>query len=157
MNGFTSKKKNSYKTISLTLNHSTLCKTLDDLVLNGMWSNDHWEQELIDSRRICVGTINGQTLLALATGHMVIDEFHLTAIAVHPKHQKKGLGKSILSNIFKKAKTKGAKLATLEVDRENYPALNFYKSQGFKTTGIRKKYCRNGNDAFIQSLDLKNP
>ena len=145
----------SFKTILLKIEHLNLCIELDKIALNQIWSKENWEKELIDSKRICLGMISKYKLLTFACGWLIIDEFHLTAIAVHPDHRKKGLAREILGKLLIEAEAKGANIATLEVDSQNVGAINLYKSCGFKTTGIRKEYCKNGNDALIQSKDLK--
>tara|TARA_Y100001968_G_C18853744_1_gene479287 strand:+ start:64 stop:555 length:492 start_codon:yes stop_codon:yes gene_type:complete len=143
-----------YKIILLKIEHLNLCRELDKIALNKIWSKENWEKELSEPKRIRYGISNKNELLALGCGSLIVDEFHLTAIAVHPDHRKKGLARAILRKLLIEAESKRARLATLEVDKNNLAAINLYKSCGFKTTGHRRNYCRNGNDAFIQSKSL---
>jgi ribosomal-protein-alanine N-acetyltransferase len=48
----------------------------------------------------------------------------------------------------------GAAKATLEVGSGNRAALALYRALGFQTTGVRRGYYSNGEDALIQWVDL---
>ena len=143
------------KIILLSIEHLNLCRELDKIALNKIWSKENWTKELSGTKGIRFGISNENELLALGCGSLIVDEFHLTAIAVHPDHRKKGLARAILKKLLIEAESKGARFATLEVDKNNLAAINLYKSCGFKTTGLRRKYCKNGNDALIQLKTLK--
>ena len=77
-------KQPSLKVISLSLKNLNDCMELDELVLRGLWSKKQWEKELSDSKRICLGVFDLTNLIALGCGWVVLDELHLTAMAVHP-------------------------------------------------------------------------
>jgi len=134
------------------------CLELDRLALNGLWSKKQWQQELFDSRRLCMGLLRSSKLLALASGWLVVDELHLTAIAVHPQHRRQGHARLVLSRLLQEAHLAGAAQATLEVSSTNSAARELYKSCGFKTAGCRHHYYSDGQDALIQwrSLNDKN-
>ncbi len=136
-------------------NDTKACLELDALALGGLWSKQHWQKELSDCERICVGIAKNSDLLAMACGWIVIDELQLTAIAVHPKYRRQGLGKSILKNLLNQAKLKGVIKATLEVSNTNDAAKALYKSMGFTTKGERKSYYQDGSDALLQWKDLE--
>ncbi len=126
------------------------CLSLDQATLKGLWNEEQWSKELLDPGRICLGIFESKKLIALCCSWLVLDELHLTAIAVHPKHRKKGLARLVLSEMLKKGERQGAKQATLEVEQSNLAALALYKKEGFITAGIRKAYYKNGSDAVIQ-------
>ena len=140
----------SWKLRSLNIHNLHSCIHLDQIALKGLWSKQQWEKELSDSKRLCIGGFKSSNLIAFACSWIVIDELHLTAIAVHPFYRRVGLGKIVLLNLFQKASTQGCKRATLEVETSNKAALALYKSCGFKTTGCRHNYYKNGSDALIQ-------
>tara|TARA_B100000700_G_C14928908_1_gene800901 strand:+ start:577 stop:1083 length:507 start_codon:yes stop_codon:yes gene_type:complete len=140
--------------IPLNITHLKSCLELDKKALNGLWSKENWEKELINKGKICLGIINQCELIAVATGLLIIDEFNLTAIAVDPSHRKKGLGLLLLRELLREAKNRGSESATLEVDENNIPAIKLYKHCGFITSGYREKYYKNGNNALIQNLSL---
>ncbi len=122
---------------------------MDEISLKGLWTKAQWEKELINKKQTCLGIIKSSDLIAFCCGWEIIDELHITAIAVHPQHRRQGFGKVILSKMFLQAKKNGVKSATLEVDSSNKLAILFYKRMGFQVAGCRKNYYRTGGDCLI--------
>jgi ribosomal-protein-alanine N-acetyltransferase len=83
----------------------------------------------------------------------VVDESEIITIAVDPKFRRQNLGKFMLSNILKEVEERKSKFIFLEARKSNTPALNLYKSFGFKEIGIRKNYYKN-EDAVTLRLDI---
>ena len=54
------------------------------------------------------------------------------------------------------ARSQGARQATLEVASDNAAALALYSQLGFCTAGIRRGYYRNGSDALIQWVEIRD-
>ena len=132
------------------------CIELDARALNGLWSADHWERELSDPKRICVGIPHERhALLAVASGWIVLDELQITALAVRPEQRRRGLGRIALKKLLALAKETGVKHAVLDVGVENYPARALYAEMGFQTISHRDRYYRDGQDALIQFLDVQ--
>ena len=153
----TSKEKTS-EVISLTLENLNDCLALDEIALKGLWSKNQWRNELSEPHKLCLGIFECSKIIALGCAHVVIDELHLTAIAVHPKYRRRGFAKKILSSLFLKAIEANCTRATLEVKSDNLKAIDLYSSFGFTTTGCRSNYYKNGADALIQwkSLNLES-
>ena len=97
--------------------HLNACIDLDQKSLKGLWSKSQWEDELTNPKRICLGVIDLETkkLLGLCSAWLIIDELHITAIAVDPIHQRKGLGKFLISELIKRSSSLGVNLIHLEV------------------------------------------
>ena len=149
------KSEKSYKEATLLeVKHLDACMELDQLALQRIWSKQQWREELSDSRRLCFGMIENSKLLAIACGWLVIDEIHITVVAVHPEYRRKGLGKRIFSKLLEEAKSRRCSRATLEVSVENFAARSLYKRCGFKGAGQRSNYYKNGSDAIIQWLSF---
>lgn len=85
------------------------------------------------------------------------DEIHILNIAVHPQKQRKGYGKMLLEYAIKDGILSNFNYIVLEVRMGNIPAQELYKKYGFVIIGIRKKYYKNGEDALVLFLDLKDP
>ena len=138
--------------------HLNDCVDLDQKSSNGLWSKSQWERELTDPKRICLGIIELQTkkLLGLCSAWLVIDELHITFIAVHPMHKRKGLGKFLLSDLIKRSKSLQTNQIYLEVKKNNEPAKAFYESMGFKTVGNRSNFYKDGSDALILNKETHN-
>ena len=146
------------KTIQLGITHLNACIDLDQKSLKGLWSRSQWERELTDPHRICLGLIELETkkLLGLCSAWLVIDELQITSIAVDPLHQRKGLGKFLLSDLIKRTNLLRSNQIHLEVKKTNEPAKAFYKSMGFKVIGNRSNFYKDGSDALILTKELKN-
>jgi ribosomal-protein-alanine N-acetyltransferase len=132
------------------------CLSLDRLALQGLWSRQQWSTELEDPRRPCLGLSRNGALVAVASGWLVADELHITAVAVHPEQRRQGLGSQVLQALLQEAANQGALHATLEVAASNQAAQALYAAAGFRTAGVRRAYYRNGDDALIQWLRLRD-
>ncbi len=131
------------------------CLSLDHLALGGLWTEEQWRVELVEPRRPVMGWRHPRgNLLALASGWLVVDELHITAVAVHPDHRRQGLARCVLNALLATAHTAGAEMATLEVSSANGPARGLYASLGFAEVAVRRGYYRNGEDALIQLKKL---
>ncbi len=142
--------------IQLGIWHLKACIELDQKSLKGLWTKSQWERELTDPKRICIGIIELKTnrLLGLCSAWLVIDELQITAIAVHPKHQRVGIGKFLMSEIIKRSISLRANQIHLEVKDTNEPAKAFYKSMGFNQEGNRSNFYKDGSNALIFSKHL---
>jgi len=114
------------------------------------------ERELTDSKRVCIGVIDIETkkLLGLCSAWLILDELHITSIAVDPIHQRKGLGKFLLSDLIKRSSLLQTNRIYLEVKDTNEPAKAFYKAMGFKIVGNRFNFYNDGSDALIFTKQL---
>lgn len=91
-----------------------------------------------------------ETLAGYAGLWLMLDEAHITTIAVRPNLRGQGLGELLLVGLTDLACALGAKYMTLEVRVSNTVAQNLYKKYGFREEGIRKRYYSdNGEDALI--------
>src|SRR5690242_19776482 len=88
---------------------------------------------------------------------LMVDEAHVTTIAMHPNHRRRGLGELMLASLIDIAYTIGAKWVTLEVRVSNYTAQNLYHKYGFREAGLRHRYYSdNQEDALIMWTDEIN-
>ncbi len=81
---------------------------------------------------------------------LVLDEAHISNIAVHPDYRRRGLGRMLLIHLLEEAVSRGASKASLEVRRSNAAAQEIYGGFGFRVVGVRKHYYSDENeDALI--------
>ena len=137
--------------------HLNACIDLDQKSLKGLWSKSQWEDELTNPKRICLGVIDLETkkLLGLCSAWLIIDELHITSLAVLPTEQRKGLGKLLISNLIKYPKVLRTNHMYLEVKETNEQAKAFYKSMGFKIERYRSNFYKDGSNAIIFTKQLK--
>ena len=132
------------------------CVALDQASLNGLWTEAQWQEELIHTHRVCMGLFRGPSLIAVASGWLVVDELQIGAVAVMPDQRRRGYGERVLMALLREARLLGAINATLEVSGSNTAAQALYRRSGFNTAGIRRGYYRNGDDALIQWRGLQD-
>lgn len=82
-----------------------------------------------------------------------VGEAHITTIAVEPEMRGQKLGETLLQALIYLARHLEAVEMTLEVRVSNFVAQNLYRKVGFLTTGVRKKYYADGEDALIMWLE----
>ena len=84
---------------------------------------------------------------------VIIDEADIMNIAIAKKFRHQGFGKKLLSYIIDSCKQENIKQINLEVNENNIPAINLYKSFNFIEVGRRKKYYEN-DDSILLNLNL---
>lgn len=81
---------------------------------------------------------------------LMVDEAHITTIAVHPKYRGEGIGELLLLRMIDRAYEIGARWLTLEVRGSNQIAQALYQKYTFKQMGLRRHYYSDdGEDAVI--------
>lgn len=80
---------------------------------------------------------------------IVLDEAHITNIAVLPEYRGKKIGKKLMTRQIKDSIVAGAVKMTLEVRVSNLTAISLYKKIGFIEAGLRKKYYEDNNEDAI--------
>jgi ribosomal-protein-alanine N-acetyltransferase len=115
------------------------------------WSKDSFLGELSNdlARYYCAYEENGE-LVGYAGSWLVIDEAHITTIAVKPEHRRKKIAEALLHRVLEECYKNEIKYVTLEVRVSNTAAIGLYEKYGFKSLGTRKGYYQNNNeDALI--------
>ncbi|EUJ59227.1 ribosomal protein S18-alanine N-acetyltransferase [Listeria fleischmannii] len=86
---------------------------------------------------------------------LVLDEGHVTNIAIHPDFQGNHYGEALLVALLDLAKQSGVTAMTLEVRVTNTRAQNLYRKYNFQNGAIRKRYYPdNGEDALVMWVNL---
>ncbi|BBX21422.1 hypothetical protein MTER_08330 [Mycolicibacter terrae] len=73
-------------------------------------------------------------------------EFEVHTIGVDPAYQGRGIGRKLLDDLLAYA---AGGVVHLEVRTDNTAAIALYRDVGFVETGLRKRYYRNGADAYM--------
>jgi [ribosomal protein S18]-alanine N-acetyltransferase len=147
---------------SLTHKHLSALVELDQACFGGLWTLDAYQRELESPNSVLLGSILPLTsvqLLGMGCFWSIVDEAHITILAVHPNYQNQGLGQALLFSLLNNAHLAGLERATLEVRPSNTGAIHLYQKFGFKTAGRRKRYYKdNDEDALILWLgDIQTP
>lgn len=120
------------------------------------WSKDAFNKELKnDVARYLVAKIDGK-VVGYAGVWFVMDEGHVTNVAVHSDYRGKKIGDQLVKLLVNLCKENNITSMTLEVRVSNVVAQNLYKKYGFKLAGIRKEYYSdNKEDAMIMWNDVR--
>ena len=142
---------------------------LDQLCFGGLWTLEGYQRELdspnsellvlqkkqksqnqLGEPNTLKSSVEADPLLGLGCFWAIVDEAHITIVAVHPNYQGQGLGQALLYALLEKARQRGMERATLEVRASNQPALLLYEKFGFREAGRRRRYYEEtGEDALI--------
>ncbi|MBH8575763.1 ribosomal protein S18-alanine N-acetyltransferase [Nostocaceae cyanobacterium CENA369] len=146
----------------LTLEDLNAILELDAICFGGLWTLEGYQRELASPNSDLLGLfspISRTKLLGMVCFWSILEEAHITILAVHPQYQRQGLGQALLYSLLKTASDRGLERATLEVRASNLAAISLYQKFGFKTAGRRRRYYQdNGEDALILWLsDLQKP
>lgn len=121
------------------------------------WSLSSLREELNNklSRYIIAEDENGN-IIGYMGAWFIIDEAHITKVAVHKDYRGMGIGDGLLRNFVEKCVKEKICSMTLEVRASNIVAQNLYKKYGFVLGGIRKEYYNdNKEDALIMWKQLR--
>lgn len=81
------------------------------------------------------------------------------SVYVHPQHQGKGLGNTLLGALIEEAKRRGKHVMVAGIESQNYASLHLHEKHGFVTTGqmpqVGTKFGRWLDLTFMQ-LQLDN-
>ncbi|MCX8003101.1 MAG: ribosomal protein S18-alanine N-acetyltransferase [Anoxybacillus mongoliensis] len=120
------------------------------------WSRSSFYQELTNNpyARYIVMEYDGQ-IIGYCGMWLVMDEAHITNIAVLPEFRGKKLGEALMKQAMELARKEGAQTMTLEVRVSNIVAQSLYRKLGFLNGGIRKRYYSdNQEDALVMWVKL---
>jgi len=122
------------------------------------WSVKDFKKELENRLARYFVAIQDDTVVGFGGMWVIIDEAHITNIAVHPDLRRSGIGDKLLRHMYKFCADHNIIGITLEVRENNLVAQNFYKNLGFSVEGRRKKYYQDtGEDAIIMWNRHINP
>lgn len=120
------------------------------------WTKEAFFYEMLDNQHayyLLAETADG--IVGFCGLWIIMDECHVTNIAILPEHRGKKLGEKLMRAAMDTAKEKGAKAMTLEARVSNTPARNLYEKLGFKNGGIRKSYYSdNFEDAIVMWVNF---
>ena len=129
------------------------CVRLDSQTIN-FWNLSQWEGEFKKTGAEAFGLFIKEELIGVCLFHLISNEAQLNYLSIHPNFRNQGFGKKLLMVLFNYCEKGLIKKIILEVSEINFSALKLYDSAGFKTIGLRKKYYRDGSNAFVKEKKL---
>ena len=134
--------------LPFSIEHVDGIMEIDNLSFSVPWSRNSYETELKNKFAKYVVAIDKKTnkILGFAGMWLIIDECHITNIAVHPDYRKIGIGNMLMDKIVTICIEHNMDGITLEVRESNTAAKNLYYKYGFRDSGIRKGYYADNNE-----------
>lgn len=115
------------------------------------WSKSSFYDEIQNNlAKYYVAKLPTGEIVGYAGTWHIIDEGHITTIAVKKAYLRKHIGEALIIEILKDCYLNNIKYLTLEVRVSNTAAINLYTKYGFASLGTRKGYYQDNNeDALI--------
>ncbi len=128
---------------------------LDEICFAVPWSEQAFVDEASNELATYLVAVDNDTPIGYIGYWKVIDEGHITNIAVSPEYRRCGIASQLLEKTIKTAYNENLCLLTLEVRKSNIAAKNLYEKYGFVRLGERKNYYHSPlEDAVIMTLML---
>jgi len=141
---------------NILISRMTIDDILEILVIENLcfalpWSYESFYNEIESNKFAHYHAIRFNNQIAGYIGlWQVMDEGHITNIAIHPDLRRQGLACKLIEYTLDFCKESSITSLTLEVRKNNIPAQNLYKKYGFVAEGFRKAYyADNKEDAII--------
>lgn len=114
------------------------------------WSVSAISQEIADKHSVCFVALYNTRVVGHVTMRHIINEGHISNIAVAKKDQRMGVGSLLLSALIDEAIKMEMIGVTLEVRQSNTAAIKLYQNHDFVEEGRRKNYYQSPTeDALI--------
>jgi len=132
---------------------------IDRLSFTRPWSERTYHLELTENSaaHLIVAALEDQLnkpIVGYVGFWFIVDEAHISTLAVHPDFRGKGIGSRLLEEALEAASHLGADLVTLEVRASNQIPIDLYKKFGFQVRTSKPRYYRdNHEDALLMILD----
>ena len=112
---------------------------VESLCFSTPWPRNAFFNELNDNKlaHYYVGWFE-DCLISYAGLWVILEDAHITTIAVDPVYQRKRFGEQLLIKLVDEAIERGARWITLEVRESNVAAQALYKKYGFTVVSTRR-------------------
>ena len=125
---------------------------IEALSFSTTWPPSAFASELGDNRlaHYFVGRVPGGDVIAYGGIWVILEDSHITTIAVHPDWRGKRYGEQLLLRLLHEATERGASWITLEARESNAVAQRLYRKYGFTNVSTRRAYYSdNGENAVV--------
>ncbi len=144
----------------LTIKDLAEVAVIENVSFAAPWPTSAYTTELSTNRLArYVGARMSGTLVGFGGIWLMVDEAHVTTMAVLPESRRSGVATVLLLELLQEARRGGARVATLDVRVSNADAQRLYLAFGFIEVGRRIRYYDdNGEDALIMTTaELESP
>ncbi len=114
------------------------------------WSEASFRTEVDHPHGVFIVAQYAGRIVGFAGAWVLVDEAHVTTVAVEPEARGKGIGRALMVELLARCRERGATCSTLEVRVSNAPALKLYEGLGFVRAAVRRRYYPdNKEDAVV--------
>ncbi len=116
------------------------------------WSEGALYNEIVENHdsTLYLAAISDDGIVGYMGVWKILDEGHITNVAVDPGHRRKHIAESLISEMIRLTSETGINRWTLEARVDNEPAIKLYEKMGFEGVGVRPEYYEyDGTDALI--------
>jgi ribosomal-protein-alanine N-acetyltransferase len=123
---------------------------IEALSFPAAWPPNAFVNELRDNKLAYyfVGRLDGR-IVAYGGIWVILEDSHVTTIAVHPDVRGQRLGEELLVHLLDEAIDRGASWVTLEVRETNDVAQRLYRKYGFTVVSTRRGYYSDNNESAL--------
>lgn len=133
---------------------------IESVSFSAAWPQNAFTNEIRDNKlaHYFVGRL-GSKIVAYGGIWVILEDSHVTTIAVHPDQRGKKLGEEMLVHLLRAAIDNGASWITLEVRESNESAQKLYRKYGFTVVSTRRGYYSDNNEnaLVMWAGNLKGP
>lgn len=139
----------------MRLEHLNQVMEIEKASFPSPWSRYSFVNEVMkNSFAYYIVAVSDKNVVGYAGMWLILDEAHITSVAVHPHHRGNGIGRALMQEMVRRAAMMGINKMTLEVRPSNTAARHLYATLGFIERGVRKGYYADTReDAIIMWKD----
>lgn len=132
---------------------------IDHLSFPAPWTAQSYRYELLENpvSQLFVAEMRrgeGREVVGYVGMWELVDEGHISTLAVHPEHRRQGIAKALLHRAFRAMTEHDIDKVSLEVRESNEVAQELYSKHGFEIVGRRRGYYRSTQeDALVMLLE----
>ena len=130
--------------------HIPAVLTIESVSFSTAWPANAFHNELSENKlaHYYVGSLDGK-VVAYGGIWVILEDSHITTIAVQPEYRGRGLGEQMLTHLLDEALGRGACWITLEVRETNEVAQRLYRKYGFTNVSVRRAYYSDNNENAV--------
>jgi ribosomal-protein-alanine N-acetyltransferase len=123
---------------------------IESVSFSTSWPANAFSNEIGENKlaHYYVGRVDGK-VVAYGGIWVILEDSHITTIAVHPEYRGRGLGEQMLVHLLDEAMARGASWITLEVRESNEIAQRLYRKYGFTNVSVRRAYYSDNNENAV--------
>ena len=124
-------------------------ETVEKACFSIPWSRESFWEEAANEKAYYLLVLDGTTVIGYAGTWILLDEAHITNVAIQPEYRGKGVGWQMMQELKRIVVELGVTAMTLEVRPSNTVAISMYEKMGFKSAGLRPGYYQDTGEAAM--------